>query len=192
MNRPSVLAALALAGALAASAASAQSFYVAAAGGRSNASIDCAGTTSCNRDANAFKLVGGWNLNDGLAAELTYYALGTSRFSAGGVGVDVTGSYVGLGLAGHMDFGPNVGAVIRGGWADGSSTVTGTVPGMGSVSSSRSGTNHWYAGAGVVAILTRQWRVEFDYDRTRTAIGFGAVKSTHDVGAFMVGGIYSF
>lgn len=173
-----------------------QSFYVSAAGGRSHADADCTGWSTCERDANAFKVIGGWNINPGLAAELTYYSLGSAKFTVtDGVTtgrVDVKGSWWGIGLAGHHDFSPMFGALIRGGWAQGSAKTTDSVDGIGSVTEDRNGRNHWYFGAGARIILSPQWMVTVDYDVTRVSSYVLGVKNTNDVSALMVGGSYKF
>jgi len=168
------------------------SFYTTLSGGISNADIDCSGAATCHRNGTAFKLIGGWNINDGLAAEVTYASLGTAKIADSGVSVDVKGSYVGLGLAGHYDIDSTFAALVRGGWASGSAKTTDSVAGIGSITESRNGTNHWYFGLGGRVYLTRNWRLDFDYDRTRVSSFIAGSKSTNDVGAFMAGGSYTF
>lgn len=205
MHRPLVPTALGLvlAAAIAApTAAQAQanpqsrpmSFYATLSGGISSADIDCTGVPSCKRDGTAFKLVGGFNINDGLSAEMVYASLGTATLSdpSMGVSIGVKGAYFGLGLAGHYDVNNTFAALIRGGLATGSAQTTTSVTGVGSLTENRSGTNHWYYGLGARVYLTRNWRLDFDYDRTRVAAYILGTKTTNDVGAFMAGGSYAF
>lgn len=171
-------------------------FYVSGAAGRSHVDVDCTGLDTCSRSDTAYKLVGGWNINDGLAAELTYYSLGRAKFAGTAAGVSaswsVRASYIGIGLAGHYDFTPQLAAVIRGGWASGTAKTDESVAGFGSVSESRDGTSHGYYGAGVIYNIDRHVRLELDYDWTRVASSVGGIKSTDDVPAVMFGAGYTF
>ena len=170
-----------------------QSFNVSAAGGRSHVDADCTGLTTCQKDDTAFKVIGGWNLNPGLSAELTYYSLGTAKFGIAGVAqADVKGSFWGIGLAGHHDFTPMFGALIRGGWAQGSAKTTDSAPGFPSVTEERNGRSHWYYGAGARIIVAPKWIVNIDYDFTRVSSYIGGFKNTDDVSSLMVGATYTF
>ncbi len=59
-----------------ASSASAQEAYVGVSGGISNWSVDCSGTTACDKSDSSFKLFGGYNINPNFAVEGAYVSLG--------------------------------------------------------------------------------------------------------------------
>lgn len=86
-----------------ASSAYAQQAYVGASGGVSNWSVDCAGTTSCDKSGSSFKLFGGYDINPNFAVEGAYASLGkaTATGVIAGVGnVAVESKASGFELAG--------------------------------------------------------------------------------------------
>jgi len=95
---------------LAASAASAQ-VYVGGAVGQSHYNDDCFGL-SCDRTPTAYKLFGGYKLNQFVAIEGTYTDYGDFKFSDG-FDSRLSGTSFGIGAAGFYDFHPQWTAVGR-------------------------------------------------------------------------------
>jgi opacity protein-like surface antigen len=108
-----------LAAALAAAAVGAQAqVYVTASGGLSSASVDCGGTSSCDKSGMGFKLLGGYRVMPNVAVEAGYYNLG--KFSASGfvsgwgtVKTEWKTAGFGVGAALSADIAPNVNVVGR-------------------------------------------------------------------------------
>lgn len=106
---------LALACAALASAASAQtqaqtpSAYVSLSAGPSRASVDCQGTTACDRSSAAAKLLFGYRMIPNFAVEISYAYLGkvTATADVDGTPVDasIKGQSLGIGVAGLLPFG---------------------------------------------------------------------------------------
>ncbi|HET7772540.1 MAG TPA: porin family protein [Burkholderiaceae bacterium] len=72
----------------AAMAQTAQGPYVGATAGVSRFSVDCTGTTTCDKSGTAFKLYGGMNFNEIFGAEVSYNELGKAKGTVLGVGVE--------------------------------------------------------------------------------------------------------
>ncbi|HEX7639494.1 MAG TPA: outer membrane beta-barrel protein [Burkholderiaceae bacterium] len=192
-----------IAGALAASAlASVPAFaqgYVGANVGVSHANRGCGaadatGTAfSCDKNDTAYKLYGGWQMpGTPWAAELSYVDLGKFNASGGtGIGASAKDSYWGLGAAYRPDFGAGWGGVARFGAAYGSSKVDYSLAG-GSGGETKHGW-HPYYGLGVNYALTRNVKLEADWDNTRITSQvptFGS--STGVVNTYSVGASFGF
>lgn len=88
--------------------------YVLAAGGQTNANLDCTGFQRCSQNDLGGKLVFGWRVNDGLAVEAGYYALGKSSATSGGdPRVDLTADAVVAVAAFTGTFAPGWSGVAR-------------------------------------------------------------------------------
>jgi len=207
-----VIAAVAASAALASGGAAARGFYAGLAGGQSDQSIDCTGTTTCNNTGTSWKVYGGWQFLPFMSAELTYYSLGTAKSStaisgasstrlhpqaADSVDVSISGDYIGIGLAGRTNFSTQFGAVLRGGTTFTNGKVSATSTLGGGFSETRNSTLHAYLGLGADYALTDKVKLTLDYDHTRLAIKvtdpFGAaIKETHDVNLWAVGANMAF
>jgi len=55
--------------------------YVSADVGIGHASVDCSGTTSCDKNGTSFKVTGGYKLGYGFAAEFGYIDFGKAKTS---------------------------------------------------------------------------------------------------------------
>jgi OOP family OmpA-OmpF porin len=171
--------------------------YVGVAGGVSQINESCAAGISCDKNDTAAKIWGGYTFADNISAEVTYYSLGTFKNSTTVNGTSASaslkGSYWGLGGAWRPDFGNGWGAVGR----LGAAYTQGKLESTGFGSQSR---NSWqpYAGIGVTYAVTKDIKLEADYDYTRVGSQFTDpntgtnIKGTNNVGAFMFGATFSF
>ncbi|MBR7776938.1 outer membrane beta-barrel protein [Undibacterium rugosum] len=86
-----ISAGLVAAGLLLSAAASAQ-VYVGGTVGKAKWNNDCSGTSTCSTNANTYKLLGGYNINNTFAVEGSYYSLGTIDASYRDATTSATGS----------------------------------------------------------------------------------------------------
>ena len=128
VNRKLIAGAFAFA-ALASGSAFSQT-YVGVGAGVSHADHGCGAAdgagafTSCDKNATAIKLYGGYTLpGTDFAGELTYFDLGKFKASGTGISADAKGSFWGLGGAYRPSFGQGWGGVARVGAAYGTSKV---------------------------------------------------------------------
>lgn len=155
-----VLSALAVAGS--AFAADTPGIYLQAAGGSSKYDTDCTGTTKCDNTGSALKLVGGYRLGNGIAAEVVSYNFGKAQYTATGINLELKATAVGAGVAVYSEFSPNWMFSARLGVA--SVKMKGTVPNVGSTSDS---STNAYAGLGVGYRFTPMVSLEAGWDTTR-------------------------
>ena len=196
-----VLAALAGQSAFAQSSTTSDSTaYVGLAGGMSHFAGACDSGIHCEKNKPAVKIYGGYTIADDLSAEVTYYDLGTTKASfADGtshVSASLRGAYWGLGGAWRPELGNGWGGVVRAGAAYSQGKI-GASDGTVSFSEKRSS---WqpYAGLGATYKLTKEIRLEADYDFTR--VGSQVTDpTTHvrdrtstSVSNFMVGASFQF
>lgn len=71
--------------------ASAQT-YLGATVGQAKWNVDCSGTTSCKSTDTAFKLLGGYDLTPNVSLEASYFSLGKTTASIGGINGEIKGS----------------------------------------------------------------------------------------------------
>ncbi len=107
-----------LGAALAAAAVAAQAqVYVSASGGLSSASVDCGGSSSCDKSGFGFKVVGGYQVMPNVAVEAGYYNLGkwTASFpwGTGTLKTDMKTAGFGAGAALSAEIAPKVNVVGR-------------------------------------------------------------------------------
>jgi len=190
MSRKIIAAALALASFAAAPAFAAPAPYVSLAVGGSDADMDCTGADTCNKDALAVKVIGGYDFGNQFAVEGMYVSLGEPDGSVDGIKVGIQSSYWGLGGAFRPAFNQEWSGVFRLGVAFTTSKVNASFNGA-SGSQSFDSTNA-YVGAGVAYALTKDIKVEADLDTTRVSVGDGADKSDARVIDYTIGLTYSF
>ncbi len=193
MNRTLTAGAFAIA-ALASSPAFSQS-YVGVGGGVSQINASCVDGLSCDKNDAAVKIYGGYTFADNISAEVTYYSLGTFKQSTpdGTASASLKGSYWGLGGAYRPDFGNGWGGVAR----LGAAYSQGKLEATGLSSETR---NSWqpYAGIGVTYAVTKDIRIEADYDYTRVGSQFTDPNSgirtqgQDNVNSFMIGATFAF
>jgi len=185
-----ILIALATVGALASGNAMAQA-YVGANVGATRYSVDCAGTTTCDKSDTGFKVYGGWKFMPNLAAELNYFDFGTSTATVPLFGTlvngEVQGRGVGVGLAFMSDFAQQWGAVARLGIASINTDVSASAPGLGSGSADEDNAT-FYGGIGISYAFDKALRLHGDLDFSR--VEFGGEKS--NVRMLSIGVSYSF
>ncbi|MGN6528790.1 MAG: outer membrane protein [Burkholderiaceae bacterium] len=162
---------------------------------RACGAVDATGAAvdSCDKNATAVKIYGGYQLpGTPWAGELTYYDLGRYKASGAFGDAHAKGQYWGIGGAYRPDFGNGWGGVARIGAAYGQGKVDYSLAGSTSGSDTR---NDWhpYYGLGVNYALTKQVKLEADWDNTRLTTrvpGFSAATST--VNSFTLGASYAF
>jgi opacity protein-like surface antigen len=174
--------------------------YVGIAGGMSHFAGACESGIHCEKNKAAVKVYGGYTLFNDLSAEVTYYDLGTTRASfADGtnhVAATLHGAYWGLGGAWRPELGNGWGGVVRVGAAYSEGKI-GASDGSLSFSEKRSS---WqpYAGLGATYKLTKDIKLEADYDFTR--VGSQVTdpttqvrdRTSTSVSNFMVGASFQF
>jgi OmpA-OmpF porin, OOP family len=132
MKTPSLLTAALFAFA---TAASAQSYGVLSIG-TAKLSVDCAGTSTCDKTDTAFKIIGGYKFNPNLAVELGYFDFGKAKATASGIKGEIGNTAVGVGLAFHQDLAADWNFVARLGGAQMKTKIRGTLTGVASNSDS--------------------------------------------------------
>jgi len=161
------LTALALAGS--AFAADAPGAYLLVGGGKSHLSADCAGTTSCDSNGNAFKVVGGWRLGSGIAIEGVAFDFGKAKATVplGGVNyaAELKSKAFGAGVAVYGDFAPSWSATARLGIASVKGTVNAS--GGGTTGSQSKTSTQAYVGAGIAYRFTDTVAAELAFDSSR-------------------------
>jgi OOP family OmpA-OmpF porin len=190
MTRTILAAALALASLAAAPAFAAPAPYVSVAIGGSDTDTDCTGTDTCNKNAVAVKLIGGYDFGNQFAVEAMYVSLGEPDGSVGGIDVGVHTAYWGLGGAFRPVFNKEWSGVVRAGVAFTTSKVNVAFDG-GSGSQSFDSTNP-YVGIGAAYAIDRNLKIEADLDSTRASIGSGDQKQTARVLDYTIGLTYAF
>ena len=192
VNRHLIAGAFAFA-ALASGSAFAQS-YADVNLGTSHANHGCgaaeagAAITSCDKNAFAWKLTGGYQLpGTDFAGELSYFDLGKFKGSGTGTSAEAKDSYWGLGGAYRPSFGSGWGGVARVGAAYGTSKVDYSL-GTATGEHSKNGW-HPYYGLGVNYEIAKNIKLEADWDNTRitsqvpTFASSTAVVNTYSLGA---------
>ena len=174
--------------------------YVGLAGGVSHFSGACDDGAHCEKNRPAVKVYGGYTIANDLSAEITYYQLGTLKesetFGTTNVTARLRGDYWGLGGAWRPELGNGWGGVVRVGAAYSQGKVSGDA---GTVSISEKRTS-WqpYAGIGATYALTKDIKLEADYDFTRVGAQLtdptthARDRYTNSVSNFMLGATYRF
>lgn len=179
-----VVAALAATGS--ALAADAPGAYLLVGGGTSSMSADCAGTTSCDKNGNSFKLVGGYRLGGGIAIEGVAFDLGKAKATAPIGNLNVAAEFktkgYGVGVAVYGDFAQNWSATARLGVASMKGTTSVSAPGLAGSDSETS--TQAYAGLGVAYRFTDTVSAELGVDSTRAKF---SGDETFTVRAFTLG-----
>jgi predicted porin len=183
MNRR-IIAAAAVTLAMLASTSAWSQAYVSLTGGTSHAAVDC-GTDSCNKNSGSFKLVGGYDFGNGVAAELMYHDLGKVTVHDV-VDIDLKGSVWGLGGAYRAKFGSGFGGVARIGYG----FATGKIDSVGYSSSHQS--QHPYFGYAVTYDITKNFQVEVDYDNSQVTHEVEGITTSTTVNSYMIGAGYTF
>jgi len=137
--------------------------YVSADVGIGHASVDCSGTTSCDKNGTSFKVTGGYKLGYGLAAELGYIDFGKVTASDVGVSAKITARAWTLGAAYEFPFTPEFAGVARLGVASVDTKASATVAGGGSGSVSETKTQAYY-GLGANYAVAKNVKIEGGVD----------------------------
>ncbi len=173
--------------AVAASPAIAQTPYVELGVGRSHASVDCAGTTSCDRDGTAVRAIVGYEFAPQWAVEASVADLGRVRAAGnvpgvGNVQAKVSLRSVGLGVAGTLPLSDSWSFVGRLGVASNRTSISGTALGQSASDSQRktaatAGLALHYALSKTASVGLTLDRTEAEYDGEKAAVvafGVGA------------------
>lgn len=145
------------------------SYYLEAGVGQARASVDCAGTTVCDRSDTSLRLIAGYTLSPQWALELSFARLGRIRATAevpevGTVQASARLRSVGIGVAGTLPLNDSVALVGRLGIASNKTSVSGSSGGT-SVSDSETRTAP-YVGAGLDYALSKTVSLGLSADRT--------------------------
>jgi len=201
---------------VAASGAQAQ-VYVGGNGGWSRMSVDCAGTTSCEKNGTGYKAYVGYRWSSGFAVEGLYIDWGRSKAQVAGdevlpvnpdqptllrgtpladaptsdpINANLEGSGWGLGLAYFLDFTPKFNGVARLGAIDntGKLSVSG---GLGSGTFSEKAFQAYF-GFGLAYNVTPNFAVTAEADFSRLKYGAEGVTDTTRLQMYTFGLRYSF
>jgi len=164
------LAAAAAAFLFAQAPALAQNTYLELGAGRSKADVDCSGTTRCEDQATAVRLIAGYGFAPNWAAELVLADLG--RIEAAGfvpgvgtVQANARLRSVGLGVAGSWPISDALSFTARLGVAANRTRISGTALGQ-SAAESESNTTA-YGGLALAYAFTPAWSANLTLDRTQ-------------------------
>lgn len=152
-------------------AAQAQSFYVQGNFGPASMNVDCAGALTCDDKSSGFKLIGGYNVLPGIAAEVAIanYGKFNSSFDDG-VDIwkyDLKTSSIKVGASFSYALTDSIKTVARLGASVNKFKITETVSGMaGSASASKTSTQPYF-GLGISYDITKDVAVALDYDVTK-------------------------
>jgi OOP family OmpA-OmpF porin len=171
-------------------AASAQGYGVASVG-IARLSVDCSGTSSCDKSDTAFKLLGGYKFTPNVAVEAGYFSFGKATAAASGVNVGIKNTAVGGGVAFHQDLGSDWNAVARIGVAQVRTTIDASVSGAGSGSDTDSNAA-LYGGVGIGYKLTKMTSVDAVWDFSKSKYNKNGIDESGSINAFSVGVTFSF
>ncbi len=181
-----ILAALIGAASAQAQTQSSENIYVTVAGGASRVNLDCTGTTGCDNSDTGVKLLGGYQLGNGLSVELGYVSFG--KFSARDniESLTLKSKAFLLGGAYNLPLNSDWGLNMRLGLAQVKTTgevTRGAV--RGSVSDSKPKT---YVGFGVTYAVSKTVKIELGADATEAEI----VDQKGTLRLFSVGATFAF
>jgi OOP family OmpA-OmpF porin len=160
------LSVLALAAASMFSSAAMAQAYVGGAVGTGHVNLDCDGATSCDNDSTAFKVLGGYNFGNGLAAELGYISFGKATASDAGLSAEAKATGLMLGVAFHAPLANDFGLTGRLGMINMKTEITGTVAGVGSASDSETNIKPYF-GFAVTYAVAKNLKLEAGADFSR-------------------------
>jgi OOP family OmpA-OmpF porin len=170
------LSVLALAAASMFSSAAMAQAYVGGAVGTGHVNLDCDGATSCDNDSTAFKVLGGYNFGNGLAAELGYISFGKATASDAGLSAEAKATGLMLGVAFHAPLANDFGLTGRLGMINMKTVpvisvfmkteITGTVAGVGSASDSETNIKPYF-GFAVTYAVAKNLKLEAGADFSR-------------------------
>lgn len=132
-------------------------------------SVDCSGTTICDNNDTAFKVVGGYTLGKGFAAELGYVSFGKAKASDPSVSAELKAAGPTLAVAYQYQFNREWGGGARLGLGRMKTTMSGTVGGVGSASVSENHTAPYY-GLAANYMIGKSWKVEGGLDFSKAEV----------------------
>ena len=174
--------------------------YIGLSGGVSHFIGRCDSDSTCDKNRAAAKVYAGYVIGNDISIEASYYALGSEKVISTADNVraigGLRGAYWGVGVAYRHDLGDGWGAVGRGGLAISRGKFSASEGGI-SIAESRTSFQP-YAGVGISYALTRQIKLETDFDFTRVgfqttdAISNARVRGTNNVSNLMFGATFQF
>jgi OmpA-OmpF porin, OOP family len=184
MKKQLIAMAVAAASLFGAQAAMAQG-YVGVSGGASFYDVDCAGTTSCDKNDTSLKLFGGYNINPNFAIEGGYTSLGKAKASIGPLRAELKATGFEVAGVGKFPAAQNLELFVKLGVSvmTGEAVITGPVGG-----SAEEDSAELLAGIGLSYALNKQVALRAEYE-TRN-VKFPGDKAT--VGNFTVGVTFKF
>jgi OOP family OmpA-OmpF porin len=171
--------------------ASAQSAYGVISVGSSRLSVDCSGTSNCDKTDSAYKLLAGYKYSPNFAAEAGLFGFGKARASDGTVSAQIKNEAFGAGVAFHQDLTPDWNFVARVGLASVRTRISGTVSGLGSVSDSDNNVAP-YAGLGVGYKLSKTVSLDGAVDFSRSKYNKNGVDESGSLSAISIGLTFGF
>ena len=187
MKNPFFLCSLAFAAAMSSAPVAAQNLYVEVGAGRSRASVDCTGTSACDRSGSFVRGILGYEFMPNWALEVSLADLGRVNASgslAGGGTVQTSAKLrsAGIGVAGSLPLSDSFALIGRLGVASNKTSVRGTAMGA-SVNDSERHTaayvgmalNYALSQTSSVGLTVDRTQAEFDGSKsTVVAVGVGA------------------
>ena len=140
--------------------------YVSGAVGAGHFNLDCEGSTSCDKDGTAFKVLGGYDFGGGLAGELGYISFGRATVSNSVGFAEAKASGLLLGVAFHAPLANNFGLTGRLGMINLKTEIKGSITGFGSASLSESNIKP-YVGFAFTYAFTQDFKIEAGADFSR-------------------------
>jgi OOP family OmpA-OmpF porin len=159
--------------------------YLGVSGGASFYDVDCAGTTSCDKNDTSFKLYGGYNINPNFAIEGGYTSLGKASANVGTLRAELKASGFEVAGVGKFPAAQNLELFVKLGLSvmTGEAVISGSAP-----SSAEEDSTELLAGFGLSYNINKQAAVRAEYE-TRN-VKFPGDKAT--VGNFTVGVTFKF
>jgi len=166
-------------------AAQDQGWYAGLHIGQTSADVDCTGGTSCDDEDTAWRILGGYQFNKNLAAELGYSNGGEVSLSGAGVSATIETTLWELVAVGSWPFTPNFSAYGKLGMYLGDTELSGT--GVSNESESNTGLTY---GLGVRWDFTKNLGVRAEY-QIYSDVGGGNIGES-DIDIISVGVIWKF
>jgi len=142
--------------------------YVGVAAGKSHLSIDCTGSTSCDKTDTGGKLVGGYNFGNGFGLEAGYVSFGQGSGTDGTISATIKPTAITLGGVFALPLSNEWGMNLRLGAARVKTKVEGV---LGTARATESETTtKVYAGVGVTYAVSQTVKLELAVDSTQGQI----------------------
>jgi len=166
-------------------------WYLGASVGQSKArAVDCASFSSCDTEAAAFGILGGYQVNRNFAAELGYHDFGRVTFSAPGVSANIKSSAAELVGLGAYPFANWFSVYAKLGAYHAEAKASASLAGLGSDSAKDRNTDLTF-GFGAQCDVTREAGVRAEWQRYKN-VGGDNTGGKHDIDVISIGLIWRF